>query len=59
MKLYLIGLVELVRPLAKIKYANEPRKKKKKIKQKRSKGKAKKPTYNIKPKLRNRAIYNL
>ena len=36
-----------------------PEKKKKKIKQKRSKGKAKKPTYNIKPKLRNRAIYNL
>ena len=56
MKLYLIsGLVRLVRPLTKIKYANKPIKKQ--INE--TKGKeSQKPVYNVKPKLRNRANYN-
>ena len=58
MKLYLIsGLMRLVRPLAKIKYANEPRKKQiNKTKEKERE--SQKPIYNIKPKLHYRTIYN-
>ena len=56
MKLYLIsGLMKLVRPLATIKYANKPRKKKLIKINDKQKGKEK-LIYHIEPKLRDKAI---